>query len=341
MVPPIAPFVPGWEVLCALIVLITLFIVAMVHMLGIAFGMQNLTMWAKSEYMQIGASVLILVAAAAMVAAGNRAAMEITSAVASASGNIVLENAAAAGALPGQGYASDPAEVAKQYILQGPIDCLRDIYWTVFSWNVLQELVSSISFSVGNVEGVSGAYLYYGYVSSNHFIGQNVVYLALFQYIQYGVLQISKYTMLQIFLPIGLILRSFPMTRGAGGLIIGFAFGFAFVFPMTYLLISAMAPSADFACSQISVQAANPPAFNEQPCLNNAGALLQAVYTKKTDTEYEKVFPGITQLVAQIYQQSVFYPMISLIITFTFIRQTGSIFGADLAEIGRGLIKII
>ena len=41
------------------------------------------------------------------------------------------------------------------------------------------------------------------------------------------------------------------------------------------------------------------------------------------------------------FMQALFYPLAALIITFSFIRQTGSLLGADLAEIGRGLIKII
>jgi hypothetical protein len=41
------------------------------------------------------------------------------------------------------------------------------------------------------------------------------------------------------------------------------------------------------------------------------------------------------------YMQAVFYPMVAIIITFTFIRQTGAMFGADLNEIGRGLVKMI
>ncbi|HIH30560.1 TPA: hypothetical protein HA243_04120, partial [Candidatus Micrarchaeota archaeon] len=42
-----------------------------------------------------------------------------------------------------------------------------------------------------------------------------------------------------------------------------------------------------------------------------------------------------------LFLQAIFYPLASLIITISFIRQTGSLFGADLAEIGRGLIKLI
>jgi hypothetical protein len=339
MLPFIALVIPyDWAGLCLLLAFITLFVVVMLHMLSISFSMPSITAFAKSEYAQVGVSVLIVVFAILMLNAGNNVAGEVTAAIAAQSGHIVLTNVANTPA-----YANDPIIVAQQYLLQGPIDCEKWAYWLIFYKNIIPEVASSVSFSVGNVEGVSGAYLFSGYVSMAHYLAQNLTYLVLFQYIQYYALEFAKYTMLQIFLPIGLVLRAFPVTRGAGGLMIGFALGFAFIFPITYVLIIAMMPSTDYMCSQvIKVQATAAPALGEEnPCFNNEASVMAAVYQKKTDKTVEKVWTDIISTVGQYYQQALFYPMIALIITFTFIRQTGALFGADLAEIGRGLIKII
>ena len=159
---------------------------------------------------------------------------------------------------------------------------------------------------------------------------------------QYFILQLSQFTMLQVFLPIGLALRAFPATRGAGGLVTAFALGFAFVFPICYVLIVAMMPNAGAVCAQVSVMNAEARAAHSDPCLNTEGAQMQQYYQLKSEQgRVAGVLTFMQESINIFFLQSMFYPLAALIVTFTFIRQTGSLFGADLAEIGRGLIKII
>jgi len=325
----------GWDALCLLLAFITLLIIVMLHMISISFGLPSLTMWAKAEYAQVAVTFLIVLFAIGMRDAGNDIMGQITAKVAAASGNVVLANAA-------HSYVDDPVKIGKEYIINGPIRCAKNIYKITFLVNVWNEFWSGVSASVGNVEGVSGAYLIGGYVSLAHYLAQNISYLALFQYIQYNMLQYSQYTMLQIFLPVGLALRAFPITRGAGGLVIGFALGFAFVFPITYVLIVAMMPPTEYACTSVVVQAQNSPYYTpNNPCFNNVGNQVAVAYRSTSDTSKDGIFQAAMHAVEQLYLEAMFYPMVTLIIVFSFIRQTSSLFGADLAEIGRGLIKII
>ena len=186
-------------------------------------------------------------------------------------------------------------------------------------------------------------------MSLNHYINNNLVYLVLFHYVQYSLLQFAAYTMLPVFLPIGLALRAFPVTRGAGGLVTAIALGFAFVFPISYVLIVAMMPGVQGACTQLNLVPQNP---NYQtltggqdkgnPCLTNEGAQIENHFrVEKSQNWLSQQLDYYSQLLGLLFMQALFYPLAALIITFTFIRQTGSLFGADLAEIGRGLIKII
>jgi len=330
----------GWVPLCILVAVMSLFIAALAHMLGTAFGIPNLVLYAKSEYMQVLATVLIILAALSMVFVGGRISGSIAAQLAAASGNTDF------GAIP-PGAQADPFTLARAYILQVPVDCMKTIYWAVYYKNIWTELWSSVSFNVGNVEGVSGGFFTAGVVSLAHFAAQNITYLALFQYVQYSLLRFSQYTLLQIFLPIGLVLRAFPITRGVGGLMTAFALGFAFVYPITYVLIVAMMPSNQFACTQVSTntdfsrQMFGAKFLEDDPCFNNAGAQTMMGYKVSSDSQRDSGMASLVHAVNQLYLQAVFYPLVSLIITFTFVRQTGSLFGADLAEIGRGLIKLI
>ncbi len=334
------PIPIGWDALCLLIALVSFFIAVLVHMLGTSFGMPNLTMFAKSEYAQVLVTVLIILFAVGMRDAGGAVIGQVTAAVAKASGNIVLADAVDHPTVPE--YASHPIEIAKAYLPNGPISCAKSIYWATFYNNLWREALSSITFGVGNVEGVGGGFFLGGYVSLAHYIAHNLTYVVLMNYVQYFLMMFAQYTMLQIFLPIGLVLRAFPATRGAGGLVTAFALGLAFVYPTTYLLIVAMAPSTEHACTQVRVMAQQAEASPiGSPCFNNAGALMAAVYDLNSNTERDQAIDTSLIPFKQLYAEAAFYPMISLIITFSFIRQTASLFGSDLAEIGRGFIKII
>ena len=83
-------------------------------------------------------------------------------------------------------------------------------------------------------------------------------------------------------------------------------------------------------------------ADRENPCLTNEGAQLENYYRlKAVEGESWLSLSYWQHMLGVFFMQALFYPLAALIITFSFIRQTGSLLGADLAEIGRGLIKII
>jgi len=326
---------PGWAVVCTTVALISFLMVVLLQMAAKAFSIQGLSMWARAEYAQVAASFLIIFFALAMVTAGNEVAENITAIIASASGNIPLQEAIGSGSL------TNPTRIGQAY-LGKLIRCEADMYSTLFIYNFFTEFFQKLSMDTAGNEPIGGNWALGGAVSLIHFLNNNLVYLALFNYVQYFVLQFSQFTMLQVFLPIGLALRAFPATRGAGGLLTAFALGFAFVFPICYVLIVAMMPNAGAVCSQVAVMNAEAKAGHSDPCLNSEGAQMQAYYQLKSEQGRETgVITFIQETINIFFLQSMFYPLVALIVTFTFIRQTGSLFGADLAEIGRGLMKII
>jgi hypothetical protein len=74
----------------------------------------------------------------------------------------------------------------------------------------------------------------------------------------------------------------------------------------------------------------------------DAGTVVWAYYTTKAnENEVSGLLAKARTFIPMFYMQAMFFPMVALIITFTFIRQTGAILGSDLNEIGRGLVKLI
>ena len=325
---------PDWAVLCTTVALMSFFITVLLQMAAKALSLQSLNMWVRAEYAQVAVSFLIIFFALTMLTAGYEVTKNITATLASASGNIPLKDAIANQNL------RNPINIGQAY-LHTLITCEQNMYSLIFIYNYPSEFFSKIGLDMMGGEAIGGGYALGGMVSMFHYMNNNLVYLALFNYVQFYILQFSQFTMLQIFLPIGLILRAFPVTRGAGGLVTAFALGFAFIFPICYVLIVAMMPNAGAACSQITLinsQASSADA----PCLNNAGSQMVEYYKLKSEKGRMGGITGfLGETVNVFFLQSMFYPLVALIITFTFIRQTGSLMGADLAEIGRGLLKII
>ena len=336
-------WLPDWVGISTTVALMSFFITVLLQMVAKAFNLQSLNMWVRAEYAQVAVSFLIIFFAILMVsvAAGTPGGDpgvvgEIVGVVSTASGNLPLNSAIVDSANLG-----NPTRIGQAY-LRTIIGCESDIYSIIFIYNFFTEFFSKISLDAVGVEAISGGFALGGIVSLFHYINNNLVYLALFNYVQYYILQFSQFTMLQIFLPIGLILRAFPVTRGAGGLITAFALGFAFVFPISYVLIVAMMPNTYAICSQVSVMKDEAAITHSDPCLNNEGAQMEKYYQLKAE---KGRLGGISAFLSEslniFFLQSMFYPLVSLIIAFTFIRQTSSLLGADLAEIGRGLLKII
>jgi hypothetical protein len=333
----------GWAAISITIALMAFFLTVFLQMVAKAFNLQSLNMWVRAEYAQVAVSFLIIFFAVLMVSMatgtpnGDPGVVgEIVSVVSATSGNIPLNIA-----IQDHSTLGNPTRIGQAYLRQ-LLKCESDIYYTVFIYNFFTEFFSKISLDAMGVEAMGGGFALGGIVSLFHYLNNNLVYLALFNYVQFYILQFSQFTMLQIFLPIGLVLRSFPVTRGAGGLVTAFALGFAFVFPISYVLIVAMMPNAGAICSQVSVLKAEAAATHSDPCLNNEGAQMEKYYQLKAG---KGRLGGISSFLSEslniFFLQSMFYPLVALIITFTFIRQTSSLLGADLAEIGRGLIKII
>jgi len=326
--------IPDWGVISITIALMSLFITVLLQMVAKAFSLQSLNMWVRAEYAQVAVSFLIIFFALAMLTAGNQVAGDITYDVTRASGNIPLNQAAA-------NNLRDPSRIGQAY-LDKLTACESTMYYTIFTLNFFTEFFSGMKLNSLGVEDIGGGYAFTGAVSLYHYLANNLVYLALFNYIQYYVLQFSQYVMLPIFLPIGLILRAFPITRGAGGLITSIALGFAFVYPISYVLIVAMMPNAGAICSQIDLTKAEVQATHSDPCLNNRGAQAEKYYQLKSESgRAHGIATFFEESLNIFFLQSLIYPFVVLIMTFTFIRQTSSLFGADLAEIGRGLMKII
>jgi hypothetical protein len=132
---------------------------------------------------------------------------------------------------------------------------------------------------------------------------------------------------------------------------ISIAIGCYFVFPISIVTLMAMQGNSIAVGGATMQEGANAyalcttvgilPNF-EMMCGDDiVGYFLKEEELKMGAKTLEERVTTIGEQIVALYLQAMFYPLVALIITFTFIRSTATIFGADLAELGRGLLKLI
>jgi hypothetical protein len=164
------------------------------------------------------------------------------------------------------------------------------------------------------------------------------------------------------FFSIGVALRAFPPTRGAGAYLMAMSFGLYFVLPFSYMLVattalpyiqsellnnascSSLGPSmGDTLCMLPSVDtdvqtyqcegAAATNAFSIPGRLSAHSSIISSLLSGPN--------PKVFSLGQHLVSAMCILPMIALVILMTFVLNTTNLFGGNIPEIGRGLVKLI
>lgn len=146
-----------------------------------------------------------------------------------------------------------------------------------------------------------------------------------------------KYNMLTVFLPVGILLRSFHFTRGAGALFIATAIGFYFVFPIIFVLMD-----PGFVHIEIPVKPAADAALNFcYPTMSATATLMSSVQTGGLGGTGGLVMDSVKDTLAESYVSLMLHPLIALSITIVFIRYLMTMLEGDSYEIMKMVAKVI
>ncbi|OIO20902.1 hypothetical protein AUJ17_04285 [Candidatus Micrarchaeota archaeon CG1_02_47_40] len=329
----------GWIGINLVALLLTLFFTTVLYMLSLGLNLPNVKKWAKGEYAQVLVGFLLIMSIVGMVEVGWQVMQDVTGGVIYAGSGQMLSSAVS------------PFEVADAYldtVIECEISAYKWLYYAMFFAKPAQSFVTDVA----GVEAID-ATIFSPIISLASYFSNRITWILLFQYVLKELLAFAEATMLTVFLPIGLVLRAFPVSRGAGGIMISIAIGCYFVFPLSIVAMTAMqgnsfvvengevamntGSSALALCTAVGVV----PNF-ETLCPDDiVGYFFKGEELLMGGKSLMGQVTGIGEQISALYLQAMFYPLVSLIITFTFIRSTSSMFGADLAELGRGLIKLI
>ncbi|MBI4399551.1 hypothetical protein HY570_02270 [Candidatus Micrarchaeota archaeon] len=202
-------WVLSWTQTSLLAVMTVFFIVAVLHMLGTLIDNQRIKMWAKSEFLQALASALIILWL------------------------VVLANAFAAIVSQTTGVAGSPLDVVRADI-NSKITSLTSMYSTAKAQN---DHFSVLEWDCITIIGLQTCHPeVHTDVEFWRTVGYKITQLRVALNAELLLLDFVERGMLGLFLPLGILLRMAPITRGLGGLMIASAIGMYFIFPIFYVL---------------------------------------------------------------------------------------------------------
>ncbi len=242
-----------------------------------------------------------------------------------------------------------------------------------YQWDVLKTFTNDLTIPLGSMASTTGtcsilgaSFSYPGCIgiqvpfSSLTFATNTMVSAMLVNNSQIILLNLAQSFFFPVLLPIGLFLRCFHFTRGAGGLLIAIAFAFYFIFPISIMLTESMAnkvdkgdpgdyipgdikyPKDDFA-SEYSAGLDSPGDIAAAIATGGASLLFSEINSEcnpldmdpKAGRKQAKRLVGeeggemVDSLLYLFFIKGIFTTMLNILITLSAVRGLASIFGSE------------
>ena len=345
----LAPNTGAWYGLAMAAIMLCVFLNGLLYMLGVGFGLESLKKYARAEFLQVTASAFMIVFAVALLyelsgsGGVGGGAYKIMGQLLGTGGTTVACSAAPNGQFEIWGdsqFGTGPIGAFKCKV-QSNIDSAESCYDKLRDGNMAEEALASVCMSVFGAPVWCFDWLsdVHKDVEAVHYLTTKLVGLLITLNAQYAAAEYIQNTMLPVFLPIGLILRILPFTRGVGGLFIAVAIGFYFVWPTFYVLTD---PTG------VRVMQSNQ---NTQNAERTAGACftgfkgaatLLSTYTLSTTgvSVTQAAAYDCSRDTADIFVSTFFYPFISFAITLMFIRFATPLLGGDMGDIMKAVARL-
>lgn len=145
-----------------------------------------------------------------------------------------------------------------------------------------------------------------------------------------------KQNMLHLFLPLGIVLRSFYFTRGPGAFLIAVAIGMYFIFPVIYILLDPGFVPTPLPPSVTSLADARDLCY---PTMSAATSIVQTA--ERSAAGVQLVATSLEGEISKAYVSLLLHPLIAFSITLAFIRYLTTILGGNTYELMKLVSKVI
>lgn len=334
----------GWFSMSMIVVTLIMFCLALLYMASKIFSVPTLDRKIREEFFQLGATIIILLMLAGLDSTGGmflNTNQYLDDLMSSMSGYYVVGQS---------GMGVNTFGVAYVYLISS-MDCLRKDFkdaadsvneketWMMFA---VSGTAVSVSIPIPIRTIMVGAGLW-DEILSDYVKAEENMWLALAGYFQINLLQWIESSMFAIYLPLGILLRSIPFTRGGGAAIMAIAITTYFFFPFFLAIFYFNGPQLPSTCSvDFTVETAETPP-EEKKCPLDPTAVASLIEGEK-DTNQESA-PKIPVLdvsgMSRIKMYTYYYPFLSMLICIIIVRAISQILGGNISDIGRGMVRVI
>lgn len=347
-----------WELMAVIAVLVSFALSAISFMFSRLFSSKDLEKFAKSEFMFALSSAVLI---AFLIFFIDVIAVKSTAFVVSLSSDRpILMPIVQANPSPftvAEFYLNHTSVCAQTKYIEAiglaiPVSALASVQWSG-GGNTSQGLPSSAQSTLrvlaNNTLTRNIVTTANGYLTG---IVYDLVYINYLIYVQKNLLIFAEQTMLLIFLPIGVVLRAFPMVRGTGNLMIALAIGMYFVYPMTYGILMVLGrpiDNFDTICGTagISDVAASTnwiPFGSVISDMTRVGQSILDRYSAQVSEQTSIIDAFLTTaqtLISEMVIYTVVFPFVVAVVTYTFIKSFASFLNVEAQEFAQGLIRLV
>ena len=336
----------SWWQVAIIAILICIFFNVLVYMLGSFLSSQEIKNYAKAEFLQVSASSLMIFFAVALlftVTSGggtNVSALDFMGSLLGTGGSTI--SCAAVNGLVFRIWEGDTQFgtgpiAAFKCKLQEKINALDNAFAKVAKYNEEKERLTSMCNYLFGVPVWCGDWNLelHKEVEQSHLIAQKITDLSVSLHAQFVLAEYIQKNMLTVFLPFGLVLRIFPLTRGVGGLFIAIGVGFFFVWPTFFLLSDPSFVKVNSPPDQPTQQGICFTGFR-----GSAVLLAGLVYNTESGQPSDLAIAEGKELVYMMTIGTLFYPFVALVLTLIFVRAMTPLLGGDMGDLMRMVSRL-
>lgn len=330
----------GWFSISMLVVSIIMFSLALLYMVSKLFSVPTLDRKIREEMFQLGATVVILLILAGLETTGGILSgtnQHLDDLMSSMSGYYVIGK---------ENMAVSTFDVAYVYLISS-FDCLKKEFkesvdvvnekekWTVFSMTGTVFSVS-IPIPIRNILISSGIWdeILDGYIKA-----EEIMWISIAGYFQLNLLQWIEASMFAVYLPLGILLRSIPYTRGGGAALMAIAITTYFFYPFFLALFYFNGPQLPEACSvDFEYETAEFSGVKKCPLDPTAVELLFDELENPSPSRIPVLdVAGLNRIRIYTY----YYPFLTFGICIIIVRSIAQLLGGNISDIGRGMVRVI
>ncbi|MCI0503741.1 hypothetical protein L0Y65_03450 [Candidatus Micrarchaeota archaeon] len=303
-------------------------------MVGRAFSVRELEAFAKSEILQAAATAFMAIFLVAMVGS----AMEITQGLIHgevACGGESIHIGTTANSTMDQAYYAIRCRLQSRAAEVAAIqDGLTSSGMTALEFNAIN-MAGSI-FGVTFIKGDWFTGLYRTTETTR--ITNNLATVMLIGLnAQSSLLEYLRINMLHVFIPVGILLRSFYITRGPGALFIALGIGMYFIFPIFFVLLDPGFVATPLPAAMNTAQT-QPLCY---PTMTSAVSILTSLESAGFGSSAGLTFDSLRNDLSKSYVTLMLHPLVAFFMTMVFVRYMMSVLGGDTFELTKMVGKVI